>query len=393
MTPNHPHPPLTRRAFLRASAAAVAGVSLAGMASSCGSTSPTIDGPDSVLDVTIGYVPIACAAPLVLASAQKLFDQHGVNVVLRKYAGRADLWSAYSTGELNVAHMLAPMPLAINAGAANGQRPTEVAFTQNTNGQAITLAEKHVGRAQSAKDFSGMVIGIPFEFSVHALLLRDFLVAGGVDPVRDLELRLLRPADMIAQLQVGGIDGFIGPEPFNQRAVATGAGRIFTLTKELWSGHPCCSIAMSKEWRTAHPEKARRITAALTQASQMANDPAQKDQVAEILSREKYLNQKRELFLPTLAGTYQNWEGEEKTDHERISFGDPTNPTAIIWMATQLARWNLGGDTLTMDDPTLIHLADSVLPDDVPRGGDPVTINGRVFDAHTPTAGYEVYTR
>ena len=115
MTPN---PPLTRRAFLRASAAAVAGVSLAGMASSCGSTSPTIDGPDSVLDVTIGYVPIACAAPLVLASAQKLFDQHGVNIVLRKYAGWADLWSAYSTGELNVAHMLAPMPLAINAGAA-----------------------------------------------------------------------------------------------------------------------------------------------------------------------------------------------------------------------------------------------------------------------------------
>ena len=165
------------------------------------------------------------------------------------------------------------------------------------------------------------------------------------------------------------------------------------MTKELWSGHPCCSIAMSKEWRTAHPEKARAITAALTQASQMANDPAQKDQVAEILSREKYLNQKKELFLPTLAGSYQNWKGEEKTDHERISFGDPTNPTAITWMATQLARWNLGGDALTMDDPTLIHLADSVLPDDGPRGGDPVTINGRVFDAHTPTAGYEVYTR
>ena len=83
---------------------------------------------------------------------------------------------------------------------------------------------------------------------------------------------------------------------------------------------------MSKEWRTAHPEKARRITAALTQASQMANDPAQKDQVAEILSQEKYLNQKKELFLAHLAGTYQNWEGEEKTDHERISFGKSHQP-------------------------------------------------------------------
>ena len=53
---------------------------------------------------------------------------------------------------------------------------------------------------KSPEDFKGMVLGIPFEYSVHALLLRDYLAAHGVNPVSDLELRLLRPADMVAQL-------------------------------------------------------------------------------------------------------------------------------------------------------------------------------------------------
>ena len=78
-----------------------------------------------------------------------------------------------------------------------------------------------------------MVLGIPFEYSVHALLLRDYLASNAVDPIADLELRLLRPADMVAQLTVEGIDGFIGPEPFNERAISNGSGRIWLLTKQL----------------------------------------------------------------------------------------------------------------------------------------------------------------
>ena len=58
--------------------------------------------------ITIGYVPIACTAPLILADAQGYFADHNVTVSLRKYAGWADLWSAYATGEIHIAHMLAP---------------------------------------------------------------------------------------------------------------------------------------------------------------------------------------------------------------------------------------------------------------------------------------------
>ena len=61
-------------------------------------------------------------------------------MALKKFSGWADLWTAYATEQLDVAHMLSPMTVAIGAGVTNAARPTELSFTQNTNGQAITMA-------------------------------------------------------------------------------------------------------------------------------------------------------------------------------------------------------------------------------------------------------------
>ncbi|AGF73240.1 ABC transporter substrate-binding protein [Corynebacterium halotolerans] len=390
---HHPRQPsgplrrrLSRRGFLRAAGLTAAGVALGGAVACSPAQDSPGQGPSGPL--TIGFVPIACAAPLILADSEGLFAAHGVDVRLKKYAGWADLWTAYATGELDVAHMLSPMPAAIDSGATNATRPTELSFTQNTNGQALTLAAEHHPEVRGAEDMRGMILGIPFEYSVHALLLRDFLAAGGVDPVADVELRLLRPADMVAQLEVGGIDGFIGPEPFNQRALQSGAGRIFTLTKDLWDKHPCCSVAMAKDWRAAHPETADGLIAALGEAAVLADDPARTGHVSPVLAQEKYLNQPTGLITPELEGSYLTWGGEQVVDPELMSFGDPTDVTAITWMTTQMARWDLGGDALRMDDDVLIRASRSVLPADVPRAGDPVMINGHRFDPARPTAGY-----
>lgn len=381
-------PHLSRRTFLRAASATALGSVMFGVGA-C-STAPRRVSPSNAEDpLMIGYVPIACASPLLIAEAAGVFKRHGLSVALKKYAGWSDLWSAYSTGELNIAHMLSPMPVAIDSGVTNGQRPTELSFTQNTNGQAITLATEHHPRVQSATDMRGMVLGIPFEYSVHALLLRDYLVSGGVDPVADVELRLLRPADMVAQLEVGGIDGFVGPEPFNQRALQSGAGRIFLPTRQLWDKHPCCSVAMAKDWLSFHPDSADRLLSALHEAAGIVNDPARHEETAQLLSHEKYLNQPVALLAPALAGHYRNWDDEEVTDPEMMSFGDPTDPTAITWMAAQIARWDLSsGTSLPLDDAAIIAAATSVLPAGSPPTGRPVKINGEVFDPAHPTRTY-----
>lgn len=378
---------LNRRTFLRAVSATAIG-SLAATAAACSTPGGSGTG-DQVSPLTIGYLPVACATPLVLADAAGLFERHGVNVQLKKYAGWADLWSAYATGELDVAHMLSPMALAIDAGVTHGSRPTELSFALNTNGNAIVLANELHPHAQRPADLKGKVMAIPFEYSIHAMLLRDWLVNGGVDPVRDLELRLLRPADMVAQLEVGGIDGFIVAEPFNQRALQIGAGRIFSATREHWDRHPCCSLAIAKQWRGDHPERANSLVAALDEASAIANDPGRHDEVVDTLAQEKYLNQPASLISPVLAGEYRSWAGEEIADPDYMSFGDPTDPTAMTWMATQIARWDLSSaQQLPFDDAAIIAAATSVLPPDVPRTGKPVMINGRLFDPAHPTSNY-----
>ncbi|GAB3943059.1 ABC transporter substrate-binding protein [Corynebacterium tapiri] len=362
----------TRRDILRSGLVLAGALGTAGLAG-CSSK------PSQGEAITIGFVPIACAAPLVLAHANGLFEKHGVKVQLKKFAGWADLWTAYATGDLTVAHMLSPMPIAVDAALTNASRPTEIAFTQNTNGQALTLGAQHHPHVQSVQDLRGMVLGIPFEYSVHALLLRDYLASHGVDPVRDVELRLLRPPDMVAQLEVGTIDGFIGPEPFLQRTLTTGAGRIFELTKNMWAGHPCCSVAMAKDFRTEHPQQARGLTAALTEAAAVLNDPAHASESAAQLGKEKYLNQKPKLIEPALTGKYVNWADEPVVDPDYLRFGDPTSATAITWMAAQLHRFELDGGQLNSDH-AIGAAARSVLPADADTSLSPATINGQVFD-------------
>lgn len=323
---------MNRRTFLGATALGAMGT-LGLLGGRAAGSSPTSPAPGDA--VTIGYVPIACSSPLLIADALGLFQSHGVTVKLRKFAGWADLWSAYLTGELDVTHMLSPMAVAPTF------RPTTLAYTLNTNGQAITIASDLHSQVRGLEDLKGRVIGIPFEYSIHALLLRDQLAAHGVDPVSDLELRLLRPADMVAQLEVGGIDGFIGPEPFNQRALATGSGRVLHMTKEFWDRHPCCAVSMGDDWLAAHPAQAQAITAALAEASTFLNSDGNHVVAADMLSREMYLNQPAKLIAPVLEGSYKNWAGEDVIDPDRIHFGDPTDPVATAWMREQLYRWEL----------------------------------------------------
>lgn len=322
---------LTRRTFLGAAALGTLGV-LGGRAVGAVPSGPD-PGPGDTL--TIGYVPIACSSPLLAADALGAFQRRGLDVRLRRFAGWADLWSAYLTGQLHVTHMLSPMAVTPTS------RPTSLAYTLNTNGQAVTIASRLHSEVSGLADLRGRVIGIPFEYSIHSLLLRDQLAAHGVDPVADLELRLLRPADMVAQLEVGGIDGFIGPEPFNQRALATGSGRVLHMTKEFWDRHPCCAVAMGEDWRQAHPDQALAVTDALAEASSFLNAPGNHAEAASMLSREIYLNQPAALISPVLQGAYRNWAGEDVVDPERIHFGDSTDPAATAWMREQLTRWEL----------------------------------------------------
>lgn len=92
------------------------------------------------------------------------------------------------------------------------------------------------------------------------------------DPDKDVKLRLTTPPDMIANLKAGNIDGFFGPEPFNQRAVWDKAGYIHTLSRDIWNGHPVVHLVHHKALLMKITRLLLAMNRAIIKANVMAND-------------------------------------------------------------------------------------------------------------------------
>src|SRR3546814_11375229 len=88
---------------------------------------------------------------------------------------------------------------------------------------------------------------------MHNYLLRYYLAEHGIDPDTDVQIRSVPPPEMVANLRADNLDGFLAPDPVNQRAVYDGVGFIHILSKENGAGHPCFAFAPSQEFVTTIP--------------------------------------------------------------------------------------------------------------------------------------------
>ena len=156
--------------------------------------------------------------------------------------------------------MLSPMPLAISLGAGSNPLPYTMPAVENINGQAITLAMKHKDK-RDPKSWKGFKFAVPFDYSMHNYLLRYYLAEAGLDPDTDVQIRAVPPPEMVANLRAENIDGFLAPDPVNQRAVFDGVGFIHILSKEIWDGHPVLRVRRQQGVCHAEPEHVRGTTA------------------------------------------------------------------------------------------------------------------------------------
>jgi len=88
---------------------------------------------------------------------------------------------------------------------------------------------------------------------MHNFLLRYYLAEAGLNPDTDAQRRVVPPADMVTNLRADNIDGFLGPDPFNQRAVYEEVGFLHLPTKDIWNGYPCCAFGTSTEFIQKNP--------------------------------------------------------------------------------------------------------------------------------------------
>jgi nitrate/nitrite transport system substrate-binding protein len=108
--------------------------------------------------------------------------------------------------------------------------------------------------------------------------LRYYVAEHGLDP--DTQIRAVPPPEMVANLRADNIDGFLGPDPFNQRAVYDGVGFMHLLSKELWEGHPCCAFAASKEFVITKPNTYAALLKAIIDATAFAARQENRKEIA-----------------------------------------------------------------------------------------------------------------
>ena len=331
--------PVQRRALLQAVGggavlAALAELFPLGAATAMAEEGGKIEKPD----LKIGFIPITCASPIIMAQPLGFYSKHGLNVDVVKTAGWAVVRDKAMNREYDASHMLSPMPIAISLGVGSSQQDWQLPAIENINGQAIVLAAKHKDR-RDPKSWKGMRFGSPFDFSMHNYLLRYYLAEAGIDPDTDVSIRVMPPPDMVANLRADNIDGFLGPDPVNQRAVYDGIGFIHILSKDIWDGHPCCAFAVSKAFITEYPNTFTALAKAIIDATGYANKAENRKQIADAIAPANYLNQPPIVVEQALTGVFADGLGNVLRVPDRAGFDPFPWQSFAVWIMTQMKRW------------------------------------------------------
>ena len=209
---------------------------------------------------------------------------------------------------------------------------------ENINGQAITLHKKHKDK-RNPKDWKGFKLAVPFDYSMHNFLLRYYVAEHGLDPDKDIQIRVLPPPEMVANLRAENVDGYLAPDPFNQRAVYDGIGFIHILSKEIWEGHPCCAFAASQKFVEENPNTFLALFKSIIEATQYASEKGNRSEIAKAISPRNYLNQPETVVNQVLTGTYADGLGGIQKEPDRIDFNAFPWHSMGVWILTQMKRW------------------------------------------------------
>jgi nitrate/nitrite transport system substrate-binding protein len=314
-------------------------------------------GPLEKKTLKIGFVPITCATPIIMAHPMGFYAKQGLDVEVIKTAGWAVARDKSLAGEYDASHMLTPMPLAMSMGVGSTAKPFVMPAIENINGQAIVLHIDHKEK-RDPKQWKGFKFGVPFEFSMHNFLLRYYLAEHGLDPDKDVQIRVVPPPEMVANLRAGNLDGYLSPDPFNQRAVWEKIGFIHTLTKDIWDGHPCCAFACSQEFAKAHPNTYGALLKAIVEATHFSSKAENRKDIAAAIAPANYLNQPVPVVEQVLLGRYADGLGEVKNVPNRIDFDPFPWHSMAVWILSQMKRWGyIKGDVDYQSIARQVYLA------------------------------------
>lgn len=295
--------------------------------------------------IRLGVLRLTDSAPAVLAEAEGLFASQGINVALQVEPSWANVADKLCWGKLDAAIMLPPLAFAAVLGLRGPPTPLIAPMGISQGGNAVVVSRSAAAAvppdlpvAATASALGAWLrdqrvrprIAVVHVFSTHNLLLRYWLASAGIDPDRDLEIVVIPPERVVAELAAGHIAGFCAGAPWGDLAEESGAGRILLGSSAILPRHGEKCLALAADWAAACPDAAAALQRTLRTAQRLCDQPERTARVAGLLASR--------LGLP-LTATSAALAGGEGVEH--IAFAAATQLDAAdgLWFLREMRRW------------------------------------------------------
>ncbi|MGP3698533.1 ABC transporter substrate-binding protein [Rhodobacter sp. NSM] len=253
--------------------------------------------------ITAGFIPLLDAAPLIVARELGFAEEEGLDLRLEDAPSWSALRDRLVFGQIEAAHMLAPVPVAMALGLGGVSLGVDALQVLSVGGSVIGVSPVLATRMRETGhdfDFADAVaagqalarategrlrIGVPFPFSMHTELLWYWLDSVGMPRLSALDIRTVPPPLMAEAMAAGEIDAFCVGEPWGSIAVETGAGELLLPTSAIWSFAPEKVLAVRHDWAEADADLTGRLMRAVWRAGRWLGEPANIGTASEIVAR------------------------------------------------------------------------------------------------------------
>ena len=290
-------------------------------------------------NLKVGFIPITCATPIIMAEPMGFYKKHGLDVDVIKTAGWAVVRDKTINKEYDAAHMLSPMPIAITMGAGSNPIPYTMPAVENINGQAITLAMKHKDK-RDPKSWKGFKFAVPvrlFDAQLPAALLRGRSTAS----IRTRTSRSARCRRPRWSPTCAPTTSTASSRPIRSTSARSTTASASSTSCPRTSG-TAIRAARSRRRRSSSPARrtpTRRCSRRSSTPPRSRRRPKTASRSPQAIAPANYLNQPVTVVEQVLTGTFADGLGNVKKVPDRIDFDPFPWESFAVWIMTQMKRW------------------------------------------------------
>jgi NitT/TauT family transport system substrate-binding protein len=205
----------------------------------------------------MGYMPVS--DHLLAMCAERMSQGRSLPLHSRRYLSWAALAEDLRLGRLDAAFIMAPLALSLRQAGT----PLLYVLDGHHDGSAVSLSRNAPRRE---------CLGLPGERSTHGVLLHQLLRDRPELP--RLPTQVVNPSSVLGSLRRNEIGSFFCAEPWSTRCAQEGLGETLVRSRDILPGHPCCILAVRREFAAARGQVVADYVATLLKArDRVLRDP------------------------------------------------------------------------------------------------------------------------